>query len=203
MARSIDALTSTTSSALDRMNAGADTLNAASLHFAAAGERVSQVMEQAAEVSETLTRASDSMLASATEMRSGLDDYKAHRDAIGHVTTELRTTVELARKEGALTADVLARIQQSTERLGAAQQDADRYLGSVSKVLGEAHQAFAVAVKKTLDLANLEFHTKLSTAVGLLSSSVGELEATLDQASARRPVGALKQAEEAKQEAHA
>ena len=63
--------------------------------------------------------------------------------------------------------------------MGAAQQQADLYLGSVSKVLGESHQAFAIAVRKTLDVANTEFHTKLSTAVGLLSSTVLELEATL------------------------
>jgi hypothetical protein len=186
MARSVHALTQTSSGALDRMNAGADTLAAASLGFATAGERVGAVMTQAAEVSATLIQASEAMLASATEMRGGLDDYRAHREAIGHVVTELRTTVDMARKEGALTADVLARIQQSSERLGAAQQDADRYLNSVSKVLGEAHQAFAVAVKKTLELANMEFHTKLSTAVGLLSSTVVELEATLGHAGVQK-----------------
>ena len=186
MARSVDALSQTTSGALERMNRGADTLGAASLNFASAGERVGEVMTQAAGVSATLADAADAMRASATEMRSGLDDYRSHRDAVGHLVTELRATVALARKEGALTADVLARIQQSSERLGAAQHDADRYLASVSQVLGDAHQAFAGAVRKTLETANLEFHTKLSTAVGLLSSTVVELEATLGQASVQK-----------------
>jgi len=186
MARSVDALTHTTSTALDRMNAGASQLGAASQSFATAGDRVSGVMEQAALVSARLADVSGSMIASADSMRGGLDDYRAHREAVGHLVTELRATVELARKEATLTADVLSRIQHSTERLGEAQQHADQYLASVSKVLGDAHQAFAIAVKKTLGLANTEFHAKLSTAVGLLSSTVVELEATLGNATPQR-----------------
>jgi hypothetical protein len=49
----------------------------------------------------------------------------------------------------------------------------------VSRVLADAHGAFATEVKRTLDKANAEFHTKLTSAVGLLSSAVGELEVTL------------------------
>jgi ABC-type transporter Mla subunit MlaD len=186
MARSVDALTHTTSTALDRMNAGASQLGTASQNFAAAGDRVSGVMEQAAQVSAKLADASGSMIASADAMRSGLDDYRSQREAMGHLVTELRATVELARKEATLTADVLNRIQHSTERLGEAQKHADQYLNSVSRVLGDAHQAFAIAVKKTLGLANTEFHAKLSTAVGLLSSTVVELEATLGNATPQR-----------------
>jgi hypothetical protein len=53
-------------------------------------------------------------------------------------------------------------------------------------VLGDAHQAFAIAVRKTLELANTEFHNKLASSVGLLSSSIAELEATLGQATPHR-----------------
>lgn len=179
MAAGVQALNQTTTAALDRMAAGASQLGEASQNFALAGDRVSGVMEQATQVSTKLVDASGLVNASAADMRGGLDDYRSHREAVGQLVNELRTTIELARKEAALTTDVLARIEHSSERLGAAQQQADLYLGSVSKVLGESHQAFAIAVRKTLDVANTEFHTKLSTAVGLLSSTVLELEATL------------------------
>lgn len=186
MARSVAAMAETTTSALDTMSSGASQLSAASHSFASAGDRVSGVMEQAARVSSQLADASNLLVASATDMRSGLDDYRAHREAVGHLVTELRATVEHARTEATLTADVLDRIQLSTERLGQAHEQADLYLNSVSKVLGEAHQAFAIAVKKTLGLANTEFHAKLSTAVGLLSSTVVELEATLGNVAPQR-----------------
>ena len=186
MARSVDALTHVTATSLDKMNAGADKLGLASTGFASAGERVGLVMTQAAQVASQLIDASGSLTASADAMRGGLDDYRAHRDAVGHLVAELRATVELARKEAGLTAEVLRRIEASTDRLGTAQVQADDYLDSVSKVLGEAHQAFANSVKKTLGLANQEFHAKLSTAVGLLSSTVVELEATLGNAAPQR-----------------
>lgn len=186
MACSVAAMAQTTTSALDTMSSGASQLSAASHSFASAGDRVSGVMEQAARVSSQLADASNLLVASATDMRSGLDDYRAHREAVGHLVTELRATVEHARTEATLTADVLDRIQLSTERLGQAHEQADLYLNSVSKVLGEAHQAFAIAVKKTLGLANTEFHAKLSTAVGLLSSTVVELEATLGNVAPQR-----------------
>jgi len=186
MARSVDALSRTTTSALDRLNAGASQLSTASQHFATAGDRVSGVMAQAAAVSSTLTDTASLMHESATDLRGGLDDYRSHRDAVGHLVTELRTTTEHARSEAMLTADVLGRIKHSTERLSEAQTHIDLYLNSVSKVLGDAHQAFAISVKKTLELANTEFHTKLSTAVGLLSSTVVELEATLGNVAPQR-----------------
>ena len=186
MALSIDTMTRTTTAALDRMSSGASQLSTASENFATAGERVSGVMEQTARVSDQMAETSGLLRASAADLRGGLDDYRAHRDAVSHLVTELRKTVEHARTEATLTADVLDRIKLSTDRLGEAQTNADLYLNSVSKVLGDAHQAFAIAVKKTLELANTEFHTKLSTAVGLLSSTVVELEATLGNVTPQR-----------------
>jgi hypothetical protein len=186
MSHSVQALTKTTATSLDKMNAGAAHLESASRGFAAAGERVSGVMGQASDVSLKLVQASSSLSAGATTMQDGLGDYRLQREAVGHVVSELRATVELARKEASLTADVLSRIEGSAERLSDAQKQADQYLSGVSKVLGDAHQAFATSVKKTLELANTEFHTKLATAVGLLSSTIGELEATIGNVAPQR-----------------
>ena len=62
------------------------------------------------------------------------------------------------------------------------QQEADKYLDSVSSVLAEAHQAFADGVTRTLDRVNVDFHNKLSMAVKLLHSAIEELEVTVSGA---------------------
>ena len=49
-------------------------------------------------------------------------------------------------------------------------------------MLGDAHQAFALNVRKTLELANTSFHDKLAASVGLLAATIGELESVLGQA---------------------
>jgi DNA-binding GntR family transcriptional regulator len=98
----------------------------------------------------------------------------------------VRATVELARKEASITADVLQRIESSAEKLGAAQTAADAYLGGVSQVLAESSEAFRESVVSTLSKVNHDFHTKLASAVGLLSTAVQELEVTLGSLAPRQ-----------------
>ncbi|WP_043216689.1 anti-phage ZorAB system protein ZorA [Burkholderia gladioli] len=187
MAQSVNALTQSTTSSVDRMNAGAEALGTASRNFAAAGERVAGVMGQTADVSTKLAATAGNLTSGAGAIQELLSDYRAHRDSIGQLVTELRATVDAARREAALTGDILNRIETSTSHLGAAQKQADEYLAGVSQVLAEAHGAFATEVKRTLEKANAEFHTKLTSAVGLLSSAVGELEVTLASMSTLTP----------------
>lgn len=179
MAQSVTVLTQSTSSSVEKLNAGTELLGTASRSFAAAGERVTSVMDQAANVATRLSETSGALASGATALQDVLRDYRNQRDAVSLLMTELRATVELARREASMTGDVLARIESSATRLGVAQKQADEYLAGVSDVLGESHNTFATEVRKTLDKANTEFHNKLSTAVGLLSSGVQELEVTL------------------------
>jgi hypothetical protein len=179
MAKNVAVLTQTTNSSIDKMNAGAEQLATASRNFASAGERVSSVMVQAATLTAKLSETSGALTTGSSALQELLRDYKMQRDGVSQLVTELRATVELARKEASITGDVLARIESSATRLGTAQKQADEYLDGVSRVLGEAHTTFATEVKRTLEKANSEFHNKLTSAVGLLSAGVGELEVTL------------------------
>jgi hypothetical protein len=179
MAQSVATLSQATTGSVDKMNAGAELLSTASRNFASAGERVSDVMGQAATVSSKLSETAGSLSSGSTAIQELLRDYRQQRDAVTQLVAELRSAVEAARREASLTSDVLARIEGSATRLGTAQKLADEYLDGVSKVLGEAHNSFASEVKRTLDKANVEFHTKLVQAVGMLHAAVGELEVTL------------------------
>ncbi len=179
MAESVASLTQATASSVERMNAGAEMLGTASRNFASAGDRVSGVMGKAAELSAKLVETSGGLTTGSMAMQEVLRDYRSQRDAVSLLVTELRATVETARKEAALTSDVLSRIESSAAKLGTAQKQADEYLEGVSRVLAEAHKSFATEVKRTLDKANTEFHVKLTTAVGMLSAAVNELEVTL------------------------
>lgn len=179
MANNISVLTQATGSSVEKMSAGAEQLSIASRDFATAGDRVSNAMNQAASVATKLSETSGALTTGSAALQEIVRDYRMHRDAVGQLVSELRTTVELARKEASLTSDVLARIESSAARLGTAQKQADEYLAGISRVLGDAHTTFAAEVKRTLESANISFHNKLSSAVGLLSSGVQELEVTL------------------------
>jgi cell division septum initiation protein DivIVA len=186
MAKSIETLTQTTSSSIGRMEAGAALLGIASEEFAAAGTHVTGVMGQVAGVSAELTEISGSLTTGVSAMQRLLSDYQAQREAVGLLVAELRATVEAASREAALTEGILNRIEGSAELLGAAQNQADEYLNGVSRVLSEAHAVFTREITGTLNNANTEFHTRLTTAVNMLSGAIEELEVTLTEMSAKR-----------------
>lgn len=176
---SMSTIEQVTTRALENMNTGADALNAAAFNFAKSGDQVSGVMVQAATLASELNGLTGTMSSSSSVLREVLDGYRAQRDAVTAMVIELRAIVESAKREVTMTEHVLARIQGATDKLAAAQGQADRYLEGVSTVLAEAHQSFANATIKTLDRANQDFHSKLSSAVALLSASIQELDATI------------------------
>lgn len=186
MAQSVSTLTDSTNSSVAKMNIGAERLNTAAASFATAGDRVTGVMNLAATVGTKLTEVSGSLTTSASAVQDALRDYRTQREAVSQLLTEVRATVELARREASLTADVLQRIETSASKLGTAQQAADIYLDGVSQVLANSSEAFRESVQSTLAKVNHDFHTKLSHAVGLLSNSVQELEVTLGSVAPRR-----------------
>ena len=186
MSQSVSTLSNATTSSVDKLNAGADRLNTAATNFATAGDSVASVMGQAATASAQLTEVSGSLTTSASAVQEALQDYRAQREAVTQLLADVRATVELARKEASITADVLQRIESSAEKLGAAQTAADAYLGGVSQVLAESSEAFRESVVSTLSKVNHDFHTKLASAVGLLSTAVQELEVTLGSLAPRQ-----------------
>lgn len=186
MAQSVSTLTSATAATVDRMSAGANRLDTAAMNFAAAGDRVTDVMGQAATVGGKLTELSGALTTSSGALQDALQDYKSQRVAVSALLVDVRATVELAKKEASLTGDVLQRIETSAIKLGHAQKAADEYLDGVSQVLADSNDAFRDSVVSTLAKVNYDFHSQLSSAVGLLKTAVLELEATLGDSLAPR-----------------
>ncbi len=186
MSHSVAALSGSTSSSIDKMNVGADRLANAAGTFAQAGDGVNAALKQAATISAKLVEVGGSLGSGATALQDVVRDYRAQREAIVQLLTEVRTTVDIARRDASVAGDVLRHIEASAEKLGSAQKAADEYLDGVSDVLGNSTEAFRESVISTLDKANYEFHRKLSDAVGMLAATIGELEVTLGSATPKR-----------------
>lgn len=182
MRQSVAALERTTTTSVDKLNAGAHTLEQGAAAFAQAGDRVTGALGKATVVADKMTEVSGALTSSSTALQTVLSDYRANREATGSMLTELRAVIESAKKEASLTQQALDRIQEAATKLAQAQQETENYLEGVSDVLAEAHSKFADGLSRTLDRANSDFHAKLSSAVGLLSSAVEELEVSLSGA---------------------
>lgn len=174
-----------TRDSVDRMNAGAETLRSASTGLAQGLAGMHQATEGISGTSDKLAAASDSLAAAVHAAQQVMNEYRATRDTFAGIVDNLRAVIENARREASLTSEMVARLQSATEKLGAAQQEAEDYLKGVTEVLAEAHKAFAENVARTLRQGNAQFHIELDQAVNLLKGGIQDLGETLEAAAVR------------------
>jgi uncharacterized membrane-anchored protein YjiN (DUF445 family) len=113
-------------------------------------------------------------------------EYKRNREAFAMIVTDLKTTIQNAKKEAFMTSDLVEKLQGAASQLGLAQRQSEDYLRGINEVLTKAHEAFAVNIEKTLNRGNSQFHVELSTAVGLLSAGVQDLGDMFERVAANR-----------------
>lgn len=177
---SVAALASATDRAISGLNSGVETLYVAASDFAKAGNGVTETMKLSAMATESL-KASSNQLVSATDGAKGvIADYARTRDVFATMVGELKLTVENAKRDAAMTSELISRIQAATKELGTAQQQSEEYLKGVSAALVGAHESFRDNIDKTLGEGNRRFQKELSDSVGLLSSAIKNLGDVLD-----------------------
>ena len=179
VAAAVERLEKVTVDAITRMNSGAETLAIAADDFAKAGAGVTGVLVKSETLVQQLNQAAGSVGQAAKSLDGMLADYRSTREAVQRMLEAIQGSVEAARKEASITSDVLARLEGAASRLSAAQKAADEYLGNVTRVLEEAHQAFADNIKRTLGDGNRAFYDSLTLATKLLKEAIAELEVTL------------------------
>ncbi|MBS4095660.1 MAG: anti-phage defense ZorAB system ZorA [Sulfuricella sp.] len=174
------ALASAMGESVRGMNDGAEKLGAAASSFAEAGQHVAATLDGAAQVATDIRGAADSMQNTATAAQQMLGNYDDAHEAFARLVNDLKTTIDRAKREAGLSAELTANLEAAARKLSHAQQQADAYLDGVSKVLHQSHQAFAESVERTLREANRQFHGELSQAVGLLSGAIVDLGDTVE-----------------------
>jgi ABC-type transporter Mla subunit MlaD len=172
---SVRALSSATTDSIAKMNSGAEMLYIASSDFAKAGESVTESIKLSGPAVETIHAASQSLLAASNTTQQVTTEYARARDSFSLIVSDLKVTIENAKREAGLTSELVASLRIAAEQLNQAERQAQEYLAGISEVLGKAHQAFADSIEKTLRTGNAQFHKELSEAVGLLSGGIQDL----------------------------
>jgi hypothetical protein len=179
MSASIATMQSMTSEAVTRMNTGAQSLQIAASDFATVGQCASSVLNQATDASAHLVQAATSVATATRSLDTTVGDYRATRDVLAQMVTELRAIVDAARKEASLSSDVVLRLEGAATKLARAEGEAEQYLDRVTEVLTQAHSTFADNMQRTLGTANRQFYEELSKATSLLREGIHELEVAL------------------------
>lgn len=183
---SVDALSRATGEAIAGLNQGAETLYVAASDFAKAGQGVEATMLAAAQATTEINEASSALSTAATSIRGAVGDYSRTNEALTAMVENLESVTANARRDAAMTSEIIARIESATEKLGQAQQQSEDYLRGVNEVLGSAHESFAKHVSDTMRVSNASFQAELRTAVEMLSDAISHFGDTLDDAPGRR-----------------
>ena len=193
MKKTVESMRTSTNDALTKMNAGANTLSGAATEFAKAGQGVVGTLDKSKVVADQLSQASGSIASVSSGLTSILTDYKSARDSMTELVGSMKVIVEQARKEASMSDDVIKRIEGATNKLVAAQQEADSYLSKVTEVIKTSHGEFTSGMTKSLNElntgiirvvgdANSSFHHDLTTAVGLLKGGISEFSEVFEEA---------------------
>lgn len=182
----ITQMSEVTTSALTGMNQGAKNLILATDDFSKAGQSVAGVLHEATGIATKLWLSADAVSTATSAIQAIVSDYSTIRQQLNEMIQALKGTVESARKEASLTTDVLTRINQATDKLAIAQNQADRYLSQVSEVLEQTHQEFSSNMRNTLNEANTQFFQHLTAAISLLKGCIEELGTVVRDISVRK-----------------
>lgn len=180
MRNAVGQLAATTSTSLERMNTGAEKLHGASTHLAQGIDGMAAVVEKVSGTTDKLNLAANALNGATTASMQVINDYREALDTFATIVSDLKSTVENAKREASMTSDLVSSMGIAAEKLGAARQEAENYLEGVTEVLGETHKAFAENVERTLRQGNAQFHKELAEAVSLLKGAIQDLGDTLD-----------------------
>ena len=165
---------------------GAHQLRLATSELGQAGAGVGQTLgqfsgtlNQMSSTSESLTQVAAFLYQAGLGLQEGLKDYQSHRDSVALLVAELKGLIDNAKTDVSMTSDVLQRIEQASQGLSTAQQQTQEFMAGVAEVLSKAYEDFRISVSNSLNLSNHDFQQTLSSAVGLLSASIKELDDVL------------------------
>jgi hypothetical protein len=182
MKHAVEQLATTTRENLERMNTGAEKLNVASIHLTQGIDGMSTVVEKVSGTTDKLNLAANALNGATQSSMQVINDYRIARDTFANIVSDLKLTVENAKREASMTSDLVSSMGVAADKLGVARQEAENYLEGVTEVLGKTHEAFAENVVKTLQRGNAQFHKELAEAVSLLRGAILDLGDTLDSA---------------------
>jgi len=159
--------------------AGRGAVESAAGHLDDAGRGVGEAARFFVQGSGDMAASAAAMAEAAQSVGDSLNEQRQATVAIGRMVADLRATIENARREAALTGELVGRMEGAAATLGRAGQDADTYLQGVSEVLAKSHAAFAENVERTLARGNGQFQQHVAGAVEALQGAIEELSDAL------------------------
>jgi|GEM_PF-305882 len=175
MQSSVTAFREVTTESSRRLEGSAQTLGLAADHFAKAGNSVNAVIQQTGQVSDKMVTASASLTQASGAVETALAHYNEAGQAMIQMVEALKSTVEIARQDAAVSQSLVEQIRQAADHLKTANTEVNGVFEKVCEELANAHEAFAKNVENSLRRGNTAYQKELRDAVDYLKSAIEEL----------------------------
>lgn len=160
-------------------NAGQGAFQSAAGQLHSASGDVQRSSEAFVRTGNEMALAAQAMTAAAATASQSLIEQGKLQTSIARMVSDLRSTVETARRDATLTSELVSRLENGAKALSTVEVQANAYLGEVNQVLSEAHAAFASNIEKTLAQGNSQFQRSVVSAVEALEGAIEELSDAL------------------------
>ncbi len=180
MQQTVEQLQTRAQASIDSMGQGAEKLYGASARLGDNLDRMKTNSDGLNDMADKLIGSATTLGTALTATQQVLGDQRSVRDALASLVSDLRETIELAKREASLSSGLVDNLQAASLRLTEAQRTTETYLQGVTDVLGEAHGAFAQQMMTTMREGNKAFHEELAHATGLLKGAIQDLGDVLD-----------------------
>jgi DNA anti-recombination protein RmuC len=177
--RNIDAISTTSTRAIDGMNQGALTMGTAAKRFETAGAELSTVFERSKAVADQLHGSATALQSAALVVRQGFEQYDNARKTVeSHVGT-LTALIDNAKREAGLSKQMLGDMERIVAQLRMAETQSEQYLESINDTLAKAFTDFGTQLSHQVSTTIAQTDTHLGKGVNQLTGVVQELAVAL------------------------
>jgi biopolymer transport protein ExbB/TolQ len=166
---------------IDKMNSGAQDMYLAATEFKDAGNAVTGVMRQGAVTMGELRAASEQVGTASTRLSEVMTTSLNAQLAIQGMIEALKGIVEQAKREAGVSQQIVADMNEVSEKLSEVEQQTRDYLGKMTELIDRAFADFGTAVSRELGTSNAVFQRELGQGTELLKAAFTELAAVIGQ----------------------
>jgi len=163
----VSALNSTTISAIEKLNEGAQMVSLAADDFTKAGEKITGVMQEAEALFGQLNRTGQILSESTKSVQGALQSFASGQERLTAMVEALRSIIDQAKEDAGMNKDVVADMRRMVESFGVLKDDMEEFVDGVAALLEEKLGRF----REDMGKHNAEFHKHLSDAVKLLGNA--------------------------------
>jgi len=166
---------------IDKMNLGAQKMLDAATKFKDAGMAVTGVMQQGVSTMNELRDASTQVSSASKDLAGIMANVQNAQQTMQGMVSALQNLIDQTKREAGVSKHIVDDMNKVAVTLTQVEQQTQKYLGEVNKVLTDTFNSFGNNVKTGLETSTGAFQSELDKGVKILKAAFDELSVVVSQ----------------------